>query len=142
MFMDADMLCLGDIAELFHVAPSTAVCVAPVTRQFERSSLMFFNNFSCKALTPEFIETHTPQVLEEWAPHVGSLPKEWNHTVPYDGENPNAKIVHYTQGIPCFNETSSCEYAKEWGDEFSAMISTCGWEDLMGNSVHKKEMQS
>ena len=74
IFMDADMLCLCDIAELFSVAGSHAVSVVPVSRNFERPSLMVFNNASCGVLTPEFITAGAPNTLD-WASHIGSLPK-------------------------------------------------------------------
>lgn len=141
VFMDADMLCLGDIAELFDVAPARGVCVAPVSRTFERVSMMFFNNASCEKLTPEYIENQTPQSIEDWADHVGVLPSEWNHTVPYDGENPSAKLIHYTQGIPIFPETQNCEYADAWHEEYESLKFTVSWEEIMGQSVHKAEMK-
>jgi hypothetical protein len=136
MFMDADMLCLTDICELFHTAPSHAVSVVSVSRGFERPSLMFFNNAFCKGLTPEFIETGSPNNLE-WAEHLGSLDREWNYTCGYDPQIDNPKIVHFTQGIPCFEETKNLPFAEKWNEEFRQMISSVSWEELMGTSVHR-----
>lgn len=139
LFMDADMLCLDDINELERfIVNEKAVHVVQEIERFERPSLMLFDNEKCRALTPEFIETGSPQKLE-WGT-VGSLPKEWNHIIPYSGTNPDAKIVHYTQGIPFFKETINCEYSKEWFDEANRSMSTVTWNELMGTSVHKQRM--
>jgi hypothetical protein len=36
---------------------------------------------------------------------IGDLPREWNHLVGYDAPRSDAKLVHYTQGMPIFEET-------------------------------------
>lgn len=143
LFMDADTLCLGDIAELpweasesVHVVPHTAVLKGgqQVSVQFERPSVMLFNCAECKRLTPEYIETGKPFSFD-WADAIGHLPKEWNHLVGYDAPGP-AKLVHFTQGIPCFPETEKDEYAEQWGQAAQMLNSTVPWADIMGNSVH------
>lgn len=138
IFLDADMLVLGDIYELLDLAsPNAAVSVVKNKLKFEWPSLMVFNNAECRALTPEYIETGNPQTME-WAEEVGDLPKEWNHCIGYDEPNPEAKLIHYTQGIPCFPEIRGCEYTDEWMAEAKASMSTVEWSALMANSVHAK----
>ncbi len=44
---------------------------------------------------------------------IGSLPAEWNMLV---GERDEAKIAHFTLGIPAIAEYSRSEYAGEWRD--------------------------
>ncbi len=135
VFLDADMLCLGDIFDLERFAPTDcAVAVVKNKLKFEWPSLMFFNNSLCMSLTPDFIESGEPHALN-WGP-VGELPPEWNFCVGYDQVKPNLKIAHYTQGIPCFPETKECDFSKEWNDEFKHMNSSVSWSALMGNSVH------
>lgn len=135
IFLDADMLCLGDIFELEKFAPQDcAVAVVKNKLKFEWPSLMFFNNANCMKLTPDLIETGNPFALD-WGP-VGELPPSYNHCVGYDEPNPKAKIVHFTQGIPCFQETKDCEYSQEWNEERKHMNSTVSWQEIMGNSVH------
>ena len=145
LFIDADMLCLGDIAELpwdaaesVHVVPHTSVQKhgQTVSVVFERPSVMLFNCAECKRLTPEYIETGKPQSFD-WADAIGHLPAEWNHLVGYDAPKP-AKLVHFTQGIPCFPETQNDEYAAEWVQAMQALSSTVPWAEIMGNSVHAK----
>ena len=142
LFLDADMLCLTDINDLNlsedQFQGNSVAVVKEGVERFEWPSMMLFNNPLCKSLTPEFIEQGAPQKLE-WG-KVASLPKDYNHIVPYSGKNPNAKIVHFTQGIPCFKETEDCEYSKQWRDELKESVSSCTWQDIMGKSVHKERM--
>jgi hypothetical protein len=140
--MDADMLCMTDIGEIYNALEPRklhAVNVIKHSRRFEWPSLMFFNNELCYKLTPELIRNGTPQDLK-WADSIGAIPPEWNHLVGYDKPNPDAKIVHFTQGIPAFKETWDCEFADEWRKELDATRSTVSWEDIMGKSVHKQAM--
>lgn len=139
MFLDADMICLGDIKEAFDIAQNNgdAVSVVKHRMRFEWPAAMVFNNEKCKELTPEYIDNpeNSPAQMK-WAESVGELPAEFNHLVGYDEPNPNARIVHYTQGIPAWHETKDCEFADEWHAEKEAALMTCTWKELMGNSVH------
>lgn len=139
LFVDADMLCLGDITTLKASDPMAEVSVVmhQGQRQFERASLMLFNCKRCKVLTPEYIQDKTHGLLDlYWAGRIGSLPKEWNHLVGYDAPRTDAKMVHFTQGIPCWPETQDCEYADEWRREGKDAMATVSFEALMGGSVH------
>ena len=142
LFLDADMVVLDDIWNLIEIARQNKEPVSVVKGKevFEWPSLMYFNNPKCWRLLPSFIESQSPQ---KWVfEHAGELPKDYNHIVPYDGINPNAKIVHYTQGIPCFPETKDCEYGEIWRKEAQECMSTVTWEAIMGNSVHKQRMSA
>lgn len=153
LFVDADMLFLADVATLpvdilqenaeIEDGYDRSVYVSHDVEPFERPSVMWFNCEHCAKLTPDFIENGSPFNLESWADAgVGKLPKDWNHIVPYSGENPNAKLVHFTQGIPCFDETRNCEYSREWNQEILELASTVSWQEIMGNSVHAKRMNT
>lgn len=139
IFLDSDILCRSDIHELASIANEQAVQVSivPHTRKFERPSVMVFHNSSCKILTPEYVgnEAMNPLMLT-WAAFVGELPKEWNHLVGYDAPNPDAKLVHFTQGIPCWQETEGCEFASEWQQALMNSVSSVSFDELMGKSVH------
>lgn len=142
LFMDADMLCRCDIHELNFTPEQFQGAAAGVVNEIERfewPSLMLFNNALCKKLTPEYINTGKPQTLE-WADKLIALPKEYNHVVPYSGTNPDAKIVHYTQGIPIHRETMDCEHGQEWRDTNLSMRDSCEWQELMGGSIHAQRM--
>ena len=138
LFLDADMLCLGDIAELFEHANDEkhSIYVVKNKQKFEWPSLMLFNNNQCWKLTPEMVnEAENIFSLEQWA-DVGELPPEWNVCVGYDNPGSDTKLVHYTQGIPVWEETADCEFAEEWHNERKSMMATCSFEELMGKSVH------
>lgn len=137
VFMDADMIVNGDISELFDEGGLNAVSVMHDQQKFERASLMLFNNSACRRLMPEFIEDEKNKLFDfAWAPYVGALKPEWNHCVGYAEPNPNALIVHYTMGIPCWPETTGCEYSDRWHQEARTAMSTVSFHDLMGSSVH------
>lgn len=139
LFLDIDMMARDDIAELFALADDRyAVMVVKNKLRFEWASLMLFNCAKCHMLTDEYVETAEKLHGIGWvAPElVGELPGEWNHLVGYDAPRPDAKMVHFTQGVPGFPETKDSEHGDEWrrlaGEAFSAV----SWRELMGNSVH------
>lgn len=138
LFLDADMLCLGDIADLFKVAdPFADVSVIRNPKlRFEWASLMLFDNARCGRLTPEYVEKAEGMHKIAWADKVGDLPSAWNHCVGYDAPRTDAKLVHYTQGIPHWFETKDCEYAEEWRAEHRQCNHALPWADLMVTSVH------
>lgn len=146
LFMDADTLVMGDIAELpwdtekaVSVVPHGFVQKngTPVSVLFERPSVMLFDCGQCVRLTPEYVDNPTtkPQSIVEWAPSVGHLPAEWNYLVGYNTGGV-AKLAHFTMGIPCFQETQDDEFAKEWMEVANRCMSTVEWKDIMGQSVH------
>jgi hypothetical protein len=139
VFMDCDMLCRADIAELCDETDfSAAVSVVhhhykPVDElkfleqkqtAYERknwSSVMVFNNARCKALTPDYVNTATGLQLHQFKwiddAEIGKLDPAWNHLVTEYAPNLNAKLVHFTRGTPCFRKFERCEYASEWREE-------------------------
>ena len=141
MFMDCDMLCRADVAELAalcdqSVDKAALVCkhdYVPKTKRkfldqvqtrYERknwSSLMLFNNERCSALTPQYVNSATGLDLHrfKWADDasIGGLPLEWNWLVGEYDVNPAAKIVHYTLGGPWFDEYRDSDFAAEWFEE-------------------------
>ena len=135
IFMDCDMLCRGDIAELWqqrddryalmcvkhHHRPreTTKFLGAPQSR-YERknwSSLMLFHCDRCTALTPEYVNSASGLALHrfEWLgreDRIGSLPIDrWNHLVdvqppqPLPVEQGGPALIHWTLGGPWFRET-------------------------------------
>jgi hypothetical protein len=145
LFMDCDMLCRSDIAELAAQAerqPDKAVLVCKhdyvpkterkfldqVQTKYPRknwSSLMLFNNERCTALQPAYVNSapgldlHRFKWLDDAA--IGELPLEWNWLVEEYEHNPAAKVVHFTIGGPYFEKYRGCDYAGEWLDEYRKM---------------------
>jgi hypothetical protein len=145
LFIDGDTLCMGDVAELPWDSEH-AVSLVPhdtvlkdgkqVDVRYERPSVMLFNCAKCTHLTPEYVQECKPHRLA-WASSIGDLPREWNHLVGYDAPGP-AKLAHFTMGLPCFEETAGDEYAQAWQENSNFAGSTCGWEEIMGGSVHAR----
>jgi len=147
LFLDIDMLARADIAELFGLLPhgkAVAVVDHNGPLAFERASLMLFDcgHPGNKGLTPERIDDPTQNGLHKlgYLPpsDIAALPKEWNHLVGYNEPNPDAKLVHFTQGVPAYPETKDSEFAEEWMACLRRSVGTAPWKELMGNSVHAK----
>jgi lipopolysaccharide biosynthesis glycosyltransferase len=139
VFLDADMIVLGDICELEQYA--APVSVVQNRLRFEWPSMMVFNCELCTELTLRAVEEGKPQTFS-WASSIGALPAEWNFCVGYD-QKPEVtpKLIHYTQGIPCWPETQNCDYAEVWKKEARMSMATVSWQELMGNSVHAQHMR-
>lgn len=144
LFVDLDFLALGDLAELFaHADDRYAAMVVQNPKKFEWASLILYNcgHPANRVLTPDYVDSpercRTPHTMDWLAPElVGPLPSEWNHLVGYDPPRQDAKFVHYTQGMPIFEETTGSEYREAWLAEHKAANSTSQWQELMARSVH------
>lgn len=136
VFMDADIVVTGDIGELFDQADGlSAVQVMQDQAKFEWASVMLFNNEKCRTLTPEWIDDaeNKPNALSFGA--VGSFSRDWNHCV--NKEEPrDAKLHHYTEGVPAWEEVQGNPADQHWFDARDAMLHTVSWQELMGGSVH------
>ena len=135
VFLDADIIVRCDIAELFSLADEHhSVQVSRGPHRFEWPAVMLFNADRCRDLTPEYIETGEPFSFD-WGT-VGDIPPEYHHIVGYDAPRRDAKVVHYTAGVPEFQEVGACEHASEWHREKRLALHSCSWLELMGKSVH------
>ncbi len=147
VFMDCDMLCRADIAELgscMRSQPDKAVLVCKhdyvpkterkflgqVQTRYARknwSSLMVFNNERCKALTSDYVNAASGLELHRFSwlddGEIGALPLEWNWLVGEYDYKADAKMVHFTIGGPYFAEYRGCDYAGEWFAEYESMKS-------------------
>lgn len=144
LFLDIDFLVLSDIAGLFALADDRyAAMVSKNPKKFEWASMILFNcgHPANRVLTADYIDDPkrcvSPHSMD-WLPPelVGDLPREWNHLVGYDAPRSDAKAVHYTQGMPIYEETTGSEYGDAWRAEHKASNSTSPWKELMERSVH------
>jgi hypothetical protein len=145
VFMDCDMLARDDIASLWALRDEryAVMCVkhdhVPVedvkflnarqTRYAKKnwSSMMLFNNRMCEALTPAYVHSASGLELHQFKwlgddSKIGELPHGWNHLVGYDSYDPDASLVHYTDGGPYFHEYADCDYSQEWFAERQRML--------------------
>lgn len=137
IFMDCDMLARADIAELWSLRDEryAAMCVkhdytpkvetkflGQTQTKYEKknwSSLVMFNNDKCRALSPEYVNTATGLQLHQfkWLENddlIGSIPVTWNYLVNEYEKRNDAKLVHFTDGGPYFEEYKNDDYADEW----------------------------
>lgn len=138
LFVDADILFTGDVADLFALADGNAVQVHKHEKRFEWPAVMLFDCGQCGALTPEYIERADPFSFD-WAAGIGDLPAEWHHLVGYDDPKP-AKLLHYTMGVPEWGEVRHLGYSGEWLREKAMATMSCSWLELMGKSVHAEHI--
>ena len=145
LFLDCDMLMLGDVAGLWrlrdekyavqlvkhnYVPKEETKFLGAVQTKYEKknwSSVMLFNCAQCTALTPEYVNTATGLELHQfkWLDDdrkIGEIPAGWNHLVGEYDKHPDAKLIHYTLGGPYFDEYRSCDYSEEWFRERDCLL--------------------
>lgn len=142
LYADGDMVCKADIAELIALRTTAPVAVVkhryrtkhPVKylgapnpdyprKNWSSVVLWWCAHYGNRCLTPEYVRTAKPSDLHRfaWTQHIASLPKVWNWLPQEYGENPKAKIVHYTIGTPCFEEYGYDVQAQDWHSEHRLM---------------------
>jgi lipopolysaccharide biosynthesis glycosyltransferase len=140
IFADGDMVCHEDIAQLMDLYdPSKAVQV--VMHDYKtKASVKYLGNknqdyprknwssvilWNCshpanRVLSPEFIQDKPGSYLHRFSwlddAQIGTLPREWNWLATEYEDNPQAKLVHYTLGTPCFKDFTNAPMAKDWWD--------------------------
>lgn len=160
IFMDCDMLCLADIAELWDQRREDKAVVVkqhsydtkadikflgqrnePYKRK-NWSSLVIFNNALCAPLTQHIVNTMSPGLWFHqfnWLPdeEIGNITGAWNHLIGEQPENPDAKLVHYTLGGPWHGHVD-CEYDKEWFNELDHMLQGENPVDWRENTIFQR----
>lgn len=83
------------------------------------SSLILWNcaSFLNRRLTPEFVASAPGSYLHRFSwltdDRIGALPIEWNWLDEY-GPNDQAKLYHWTTGMPGFPHYADAPHADEW----------------------------
>ena len=150
IFIDCDVLLRADITDLefgtWSRTPDKAVYVVKhdytprsdakflgqVQTKYEKknwSSVMFFNNALCRKLQPYYVNAASGLDLHQfkWLDSdelIGELPVEWNHLVGEYRHNPDAKLVHFTQGTPCFDGYKIQPFSDEWYETMQKAMSS------------------
>jgi hypothetical protein len=132
------MICRSDIAELWSLRDERfAVQVVKhdystkqaqkylgnVNQNYPRknwSSVILWNcaHPAHRILTPEKVAASEGAFLHrfQWLrdDEVGSLPDHWNWLAIEYADNPDAKLVHYTLGTPCFRDYADTSMSEHW----------------------------
>lgn len=138
LFLDCDMMFRAPVEDLFALAdPTKAVQVVKhnylvaqsvkmdgqANMAYPRknwSSVMLFNldHPALSNLTVAKVNSWAGRNLHafDWLDDLflGDLPSEWNHLVGIYPPNPNAKLVHFTLGVPSMDGYDNCEHSAEW----------------------------
>lgn len=150
LFVDgADMLCLGDLAEIWNLRDwYSAVQVVQHdytprnNKKYIGTSLESDNvayprkNWSSmilwncgyaghRQLTPEYINQTPGKDLHRFCwlkdERIGNLPKDWNVLIGEHNQSDEVKLAHYTNGIVGFSHYKDAEYSKEWRETWKNM---------------------
>ena len=140
IFADEDMVVTGDIWELFAHAKKIPgewdVAVYKEQVEFEWPSVMVFNNKNLSHMTPDFVDDKTNGLFDfKWADKIADIPSEWNHCVGMM-EPKEAKLYHYTQGIPFWPECRGLPEDEHWFEAFDDMKKSVDWIDLHAGTKH------
>lgn len=142
IFCDGDMLVRDDISKLWKMRDHNyAVMVAKhkyktkhkrkyigtsmetVNVDYERknwSSVMLWNcEHPCnRILTPAYVQDATGRKLHRFEhlddSDIGEIPLEWNWLAEEYENNADAKLVHYTLGIPSIDHYRGSNHSAEW----------------------------
>lgn len=149
IFFDAaDMICLGDVAELEPILKSMTKAVAVVKHDYKTqhrvkyigtdmespnldyqrknwASMMLINceHPAWKAITPKSIDTWRMIDLLQFKflddSEIDDAPAEWNVLVDENQPLEGAKILHWTAGIPGFKHYKDAPGADLWREEWA-----------------------
>lgn len=142
IFCDGDMVCRDDIANLWDLRDDRhAVMVAQHTYQTRHptkyvgsplesrnvnyprknwSSVVLWNcaHPSNRVLTPQFIDEAQGAAVHRFSwlddEEIGELPLIWNWLVDEYERNPDARLLHYTLGIPAFEYYEAAADSRDW----------------------------
>lgn len=141
IFCDGDMLCRADINELWklrddsyavmvskhkyktkHKTKYVGTSMETINVDYDKknwSSVILWNcDHPCnRILTPEYVMGSTGRKLHRFEhlteDDIGEIPLEWNWLVG-EYEKSDAKLVHYTLGVPIIPAYEDSIYADEW----------------------------
>jgi len=145
IFMDCDVLCRGDIKDLWdnrpvelnavnvvqhhHVPTEDTKFLGVEQTRYSRknwSSVMIFDNDRCRMLTKHIVNTmssplwfHQFQWVDE--SQIGALDTRFNHLVGYSKELDDVLLAHFSMGGPWYGHNDSV-FAPEWWTEYDDMV--------------------
>ncbi len=164
IFMDCDVLLRDDIAKLWdlrdenyavmcvkhdHQPKTTIKFLGAEQTQYPKknwSSVMMLNCAKCKNLTPEFVNTASGLELHQfkWLESddmIADVGLNWNFLADYYHHTDNAKLIHYTEGGPYFEDYRTTDYAEDWFKEFEDATQALG-NDLYALTDYAKNRRN
>ena len=133
LFLDNDMLCFGDVAELdalpmdnlalrvvqhdYQPTNATKMYGCPQTSYPRKnwSSMMLMNCAQLKLWTKQAVESRTGAYLHRFQDipdeAIGELPSTWNTL---DWMDRSTRLIHYTNGGPWFEDYRDHPHADVW----------------------------
>lgn len=147
LFLDGvDMLMRADLAELWRMRDKSAVQV--VKHSYQTKHPRKYVGTTLEAANADYERKNWSSVMLLWCGHwahfnargnllsgggeylhrfgwlrddqIGELPAAWNHLVGEQKYNPDAKLAHFTLGIPGFEHYRRSDYAQEWTEHLKA----------------------
>lgn len=142
IFADGDMVCQADISELWSLRNETKAVQIVKHNYKTKAAKKYLGNknedyprknwsslilWNCShpenaILTPEFIQSQPGSYLHRfsWLEDnlIGELDAEWNWLAIEYPENPNAKMIHYTLGTPCFKDYADKPMSNVWNKNY------------------------
>jgi len=146
IFADGDMVCQADITKLWNLRDNSKAVLVVKHNYKTKAQIKYLGNknenyprknwsslilWNCghpanSVLTPEFIQNQQGSFLHRFSwlsdDLIGDLPAEWNWLAIEYPENPEAKIIHYTLGTPCFEDYSKKSMADIWYEVYGRVI--------------------
>ena len=144
IFFDGDMILQEDVSELWGLRDeryAVQVVQHDYTTKYRRkylgtsmetinpdyprknwSSVILWNcnHPSNRVLTPDYVMGATGKTLHRFEhlkpEEIGALSVDWNWLVSEYPENKDAKLLHYTLGIPGIEHYAQCDTAEPWHD--------------------------
>ncbi len=138
IFADGDMVCQADIAELWALRDPTKAVQVVKHDYRTKANVKYLGNrnenyprknwssvilWNCaheahRVLTPAFVQRMPGSYLHRFSwlddTLIGELPREWNWLAIEYPDNPQARLVHFTLGTPCFAEYRDREMSPLW----------------------------
>jgi lipopolysaccharide biosynthesis glycosyltransferase len=143
IFVDCDLLCLGDISNLWvqkdarfavQVVKHRHNCIESTKFQgmpqlpYQRknwSSVMLFNCERCQALSPDYVHHASGLELHQFRwlgdDMIGELSPEWNVLVGVQPLPERPMMLHFTLGGPWFSDCQAIPESHRWLAAWTAM---------------------
>lgn len=158
LFIDGDMIVRDDVAKLFALRDEHMAAMVvkhdyqtrnPIkyagTPLYSKnvdyprknwSSVILWNcaHYANRGLRPEIVRDVDTSYLHRFSfipdDRLGELPPSWNWLCEEYGESDNAKLLHYTIGVPGIKAYQYCDHADEWHRKLLETINIEGGDPL------------